>query len=381
MDWYEFTATDTLFFRDGRPFSAGEEAWANSLFPPSPSVAYGALRSIYFGHNMDDFQHANKQGTDPSLDIRLRQMLLAPGENGPCFPVPADVLRSSKENEKGVKEIHALRLEDKPDGFLSSYPSKMTHLLMPPFEEKADGLFGKALLSAEQFQNYLAGDKVESVIEMDDYLTTEAKVGLQRGFDTRHATDGMLYKVRYRRPFGEVKDFGNDHDKRLRLLLAIEGQNLEENGVTKFGGDGKLATFKKAATAELPAAPEVKVGDHCRMYLATPAVFNDGWKPGSFFTDHGFQLLTAALGKGRPIGGWNMTGTKKNGFKPGPKPMRRTVPAGSVYYLKVVDETKASACIQKYHSKAIDDTTAVPDGLDRQGFGIVYFGTTKTTNQ
>jgi CRISPR type III-B/RAMP module-associated protein Cmr3 len=43
--WYEIIPNDTLFFRDGRPFSMGTETWATSIFPPYPSTVYGAIRS------------------------------------------------------------------------------------------------------------------------------------------------------------------------------------------------------------------------------------------------------------------------------------------------------------------------------------------------
>ena len=36
---------DTLFFRDGKPFSRGDESWADGNFPPNPSVIYGAMRT------------------------------------------------------------------------------------------------------------------------------------------------------------------------------------------------------------------------------------------------------------------------------------------------------------------------------------------------
>ena len=39
---------DCLFVRDGKPFSMGDEVWASGIFPPPPSVVYGALRTAWF---------------------------------------------------------------------------------------------------------------------------------------------------------------------------------------------------------------------------------------------------------------------------------------------------------------------------------------------
>lgn len=44
--WLEFEALDVWFFRDGRPFSAGETHWVRSQFPPPPSTVLGAARAV-----------------------------------------------------------------------------------------------------------------------------------------------------------------------------------------------------------------------------------------------------------------------------------------------------------------------------------------------
>ena len=36
---------DTLFFRDGKPFSMGEQSSAHGIFPPYPSTLFGAIRA------------------------------------------------------------------------------------------------------------------------------------------------------------------------------------------------------------------------------------------------------------------------------------------------------------------------------------------------
>jgi CRISPR/Cas system CMR-associated protein Cmr3 (group 5 of RAMP superfamily) len=36
---------DTLFFRDGAPFNAGETGFIKSIFPPTPQTGYGFSRA------------------------------------------------------------------------------------------------------------------------------------------------------------------------------------------------------------------------------------------------------------------------------------------------------------------------------------------------
>ncbi len=45
MYWYKLTPLDVLMFRDAKPFSPQERAWAGSVFPPNNHAIAGALRS------------------------------------------------------------------------------------------------------------------------------------------------------------------------------------------------------------------------------------------------------------------------------------------------------------------------------------------------
>lgn len=46
MHWYTITPLDILLFRDAKPFTPGERAWAGSTFPPNGHTIAGALRNI-----------------------------------------------------------------------------------------------------------------------------------------------------------------------------------------------------------------------------------------------------------------------------------------------------------------------------------------------
>ena len=61
---------DTLFFKDGKPFSMGEETWASGLFPPYPGVIYGAIRTAYFGMHPEKLENLD-QGNDPTKDLNI----------------------------------------------------------------------------------------------------------------------------------------------------------------------------------------------------------------------------------------------------------------------------------------------------------------------
>ena len=105
-----------------------------------------------------------------------------------------------------------------------------------------------------------------------------------------------------------------------------------------------------------------------KLYLSTPAIFKKGWLPewmdeNDLIGEYGglkLKLLTASIGKTISIGGFDMKVRK-------PKPMRKAVPAGSVYYFKIVEGD-----LQKVFE--IFNQTAISDIDPMQGFGIAYVG-------
>jgi len=106
--------------------------------------------------------------------------------------------------------------------------------------------------------------------------------------------------------------------------------------------------------------------------LATPGIFSRGWRPG--WLDDSFcgqipgtglkvRLLGACVEQWRPISGW---GLEKGSA--GPKPVRRMVPAGSVYFFEVLHGT--ASCLPDVWLKSVCDE--MQDRKD--GFGLALWG-------
>ena len=96
-----------------------------------------------------------------------------------------------------------------------------------------------------------------------------------------------------------------------------------------------------------------------KLYLATHAIFDDGWLPKCL---HGaIELITAAVGNYVTIGGWDVANRS-------PKDAYRAVPAGSVYYFRLINGTKAETVLDCLHYKNIGDQRT------QEGFGLAYVG-------
>jgi CRISPR-associated protein Cmr3 len=81
---------DVWVFRDGRPFSAGEDHHAKSVFPPSPFTIQGSLRSKVLVENcgnLDKYAGRNGNASCPKCgsesECPLRQEIGTPGNPGP----------------------------------------------------------------------------------------------------------------------------------------------------------------------------------------------------------------------------------------------------------------------------------------------------------
>ena len=108
-----------------------------------------------------------------------------------------------------------------------------------------------------------------------------------------------------------------------------------------------------------------------RMVLATPAVFKDGWKPGWLTTGlEGdlsgvkLKLVGASNGRWKAVSGWSLAPPR------GPKPIRRMVPAGSVYFFEVEKPGDAAPLADLWLQSVSDDQQE-----RRDGFGLALWGT------
>jgi CRISPR-associated protein Cmr3 len=340
-------ALDTLFFRDGKPFSSGDETWGDMVFPPRPSVIYGALRTAYMFQNNLTLSQLLKD----TEGFKIHNIyLLANGE--PAFPMPFDLIKYDED-------IHYLTKTSISNGFSSVETS---HVLVAPKNEKADDLGSNGILRGNNLKRYLLNANLE-VDTLSDYMTPEPKIGMGRDDSIRTTVGeatGMLYRVAMQRLEG--KDENN-----LKIVIVYEGlENLEESGILRLGGEGKTA-FYKVENDSFLLTPLSGLTSELKMYLTTPAIFENGWCPQWLLEGQIYNikvnLQTCALGKSISIGGFDME-------KQHPKSMYKAVPAGSVYHIETNNSQALYEELQSWesiHSKTTDNWS-------KQGFGKFFIG-------
>lgn len=355
MPTIQIDALDTLFFRDSKTFTKGEDTWADTMFPPYPSVIYGALRSAYFAENIEELDLANKEG-DPTRGLIIKNICLKQGEEF-YFPYPMDCV-----TDKETKNTKILTLEE---NFLSGKHTSlngMNDLLQSSFDTAET--VKDSLISLTSLKEYLTlEDKSPIAHKKNDFIELEPKIGIARSKHTHTSDEGMLYRVGMNRLESKLKE---NKTNKISLVVNFEGlELLNKDGLMKMGGEGKAVRYETINDSIKVELSQITNGKF-KLYLSTPAIFKNGWLP-SWIDENSLkgkipntntkvQLLTAAIGKPVSIGGWDI----KRGC---PKTMRKAIPAGSVYYLKLLEGD-----ISNLHGKSISDLNS------NEGFGIAYVG-------
>ncbi len=375
--WQVFVEpVDVLLFRDGKPFAAGEDHRAKSLFPPTPFTLQGMLRSkILFESDVDPADYASDS---PSLAAQeLRGLIGSPGggygnlklrgpfvaertEDGSLkryFPLPADVREIAEDKQKDKREYLLLKpLADHP--FRSNSPPGLNLLWANT---------GKAVkepqgwLAEPEFRKYLEGQTEFQVTPEIELLAREPRFGIALDPFTRRPQEGLLYQAEFLRLREDVG-----------FLLEVEGVPpfKTDTGFVQLGGEARTACYQ-ILPSPLPSLPLPQpLPDRFKVVLLTPAWFSGGWQPeggdwSKFFSGQTPRLVAAAIHRAQPIGGAFVDDHRRqSNFQ---KVMRRFVPAGSVYLFESNGPTT-------YDGVPFTETPPGEGAFGQIGFGCVAIG-------
>jgi CRISPR-associated protein Cmr3 len=337
----EIEPLDTVIFRDGKPFSRGDDSWTDSLNLPTPTTIYGALRGTYFSQNPNDFKKIKEDDVTESLIIKGIYLYK---DNEFFYKVPKDCVYKLDS-----EEITILRLSQ---NFLTSSPLDYNLSL----DVEVEGVENK-ILDGITFDDYLKGENTLYGEDLDNFITVENKIGIGRDKITNTTKDGLLYRVQMLR-------------YEFKIVVAFEGLKLNSFGLMKFGGEAKGANYKELKSVDLPSTPTIN-SSIFKLYLLTPAIFDKGWLPKWIdkknmigeYKGVKLKLLTCAIGKYQSIGGFDMKINR-------PKEMFKTIPASSVYYFEILDGEK-DRVVELFHNQSISDQRA------NEGYGVAIVSEVK----
>ncbi|MGB0931245.1 MAG: type III-B CRISPR module-associated protein Cmr3 [Chitinophagales bacterium] len=375
---------DTFFFRDGKPFSMGEETWADGIFPPAPSVIYGALRSIFLANKKA--LHLEKAQLDKLTDdLRIKSIHLEFRIDGgrwrTYFPVPNDFVKIKQDTSGDSNETCILELF--PNDLISNFnfdffPSKIFYDKNGNVKNrKVEAVAENSLFRSSTYESYLEGEG-ETLGYIKDYLLSEPKVGIGRNKITRTSEEGNLYRVDMKR-LGDFQ-FGEDHKykpENIRFAIDFDFEDWQLMGkqLFKMGGEGKIfgGEVEDSSLEELEF-PELLTKNgktYFKVCLLTPCFFEQGLLPSwidkndytGSYQNLKLKLLSVVSKRPISIGGFDMKAK-------GPKYMRKAMPSGSVYYFEC--EGNESAINEKI--KRVFHHQSISEWGKKQGFGIAVVG-------
>lgn len=365
---------DVLFLRGnklfGDPGSHGE-----SLVPPWPSAAAGALRSHLLAQDGTDLAaFAKGQITHPSLGspaapgpFALTAFTLArqlqDGSLETLHALPADLVVTDKDGD--AKHTQSLRPQTPHTGLLSSSGFAQVPVLAEAERRKAaSGLW----LSQAGWQRYLNGQLPkpdQDLVKTSELWAIDSRVGIGLNADTRSADDGKLFTT-------QAVAFKDG----VGFLASVRGAALPAQGSLRLGGDGRAAS-SQSVTHQAPQADlqAIATQGRCRVVLTTPGLFAQGWLPNGFqlesdghhwLTLHGVRarLVCATVPRSETISGWDLANWQ-------PKAALRSAPSGSVYWfdqLQATPEALGKLADQGFWSDACEDTHRRAEGFNRFAF-------------
>lgn len=385
--WVLLEAEDVLLFRDSRPFTAGEDFRAEGLFPPLPPPVTGAIRSALLAPILrrrgltfrDLARHERLRDVREALGTAdtLGALYLAgplvcsyvPGKYTPIpwFTLPADLLGDHVPRLRDDLPAPGVR-RPQPAGLGLGH---MATLSAREDQDNADAdEDGGLWLTTEAMSGYLNGDvKVARAVLKAD---AEVRTGIQRA-ETNTAQAGRLYSAQMNRPEWR-------QESAVGLLTRVELPPSYELApqFVPLGGEGRSVFLRPLGdysppldgVAERQAIKDQigRDGGRFRLFLATAGVFSRGLIP----SDFPGKLLGVASGKPIPVGGWDMAANA-------PRPLRRAVPAGAVYFGRLDKNTPeaAEALLSEFHLRTtLQGRDALPEARYRaqMGFGLTLVG-------
>ncbi|MCP9469919.1 MAG: type III-B CRISPR module-associated protein Cmr3 [Nitrospira sp.] len=377
---------DVLILRGNKLFG-DPGSFGESMVPPWPSVAAGAIRSALLAHKKIDLEpFARGQVRDPELgtpeepgSFRITGLYLARrlrnGQIDPLYAPPADFVIRYKE--QGVLECVRVQPRELPAGIQSSAITPL-HAVLPERERsKPEGGYW---LTHEGWVAYLKGNDLNvnsHLVRSSDLWALDTRVGVGLDPAKRSAAEGKLFTVQAIAMRKQHHGHGCDGD--VGFLAEVEGATIPDELMLRLGGDGRAA--RACLVSSIPSEPDlpeqIVQARRCRLILTSPGIFAGGWLPtGAAQNDtgeirfelHGVRarLVCAAVPRAEVISGWNLAKWR-------PKPAQRVAPTGSIYWL---DEVEASAeqlrdlAMQGLWTNPPDDPGRQAEGFNRFTWGL-----------
>jgi len=338
---WKFSALDSLFFRDGTPYNAGEGGQVTVGFPPYMTTLQGAVRTAL----------ASGQGWTPEQPDKWPKELGIPEDLGKVALQGPYIFK-----DKEILFPAPLLYLQKKDG------EEISCTLLVPGEEMECDLGTKRLpkptlklegakapegywLKRSGLEKVLAG-KVpakEDMVDQEGLWKSENRTGIGLNHETRTSQDGMIYSCVQVRP-----------EKNVSLGVFVSGVpedwHRQVPAVVPLGGEGRLAAIEVDDNGEDIVPPPVLQPQggtvNFTVVLITPGYYEEDTREVIENGPPGIpgQCISACVGKVEQVGGWDIKNCR-------PRPLHPVIPAGSAWFFRAEENELDS--IRSLHGKCL----------------------------
>lgn len=396
---WRFTAFDSWFFRESRPFDVIGGSELSSVFPPSPATMAGAVRSAigdYLGVEWRNYpdnypELQDRIGDSKSLGQMAIKGIFLSRKNPDSdhwerlYPVPAHLvatyeppsaeLPTSYEKAR-IKKLHFLQV-GKP--VRCDLGAKVCLAVAPKDIKDIKALesywltqTGLTKVLHRNADLIVKTDKTKDydLIHSSELFSNEARLGIARNNQSRTVIQGNLYQTQHIRPAESVA-----------IEVDVEGLETSDyprQGIVRLGGEGRAAAFKVSQDNNSLAKSAYQetgvLGIKLVLLSALHVPQQKTYTPLPDFQpseEHGktvwrgkinniaLTLHCAIIGKVLREGGWDLQNHK-------PRPVRSLIPAGSVFYCTVdngdIDIKTALSALQ---AAQLDNENSLDQALGR----------------
>lgn len=392
-----FCAIDTLFFREMRPQGGPGGMPLQSLFPPPPHTMSGVIHKLLHEVTGIPFPSAGdgKHSRNALNSLRLRGPYLGYMHADTCerlYPWPAHILRTKDGQCAPLTPAPALVQSDLGLIRLPRLPAALPVTLHKNYQPCVDTWLGESdflqLLADPTYQpqqcfGAQTPAKKPTGPQKLPLFVRETRLGIARDSASRSAADQMLYQLCLIRPVPQLvfemdvvapflRHANQESADAVAALHTLE-RELGSGCIVRFGAEGHCAHVSvapvqaavPAPTLAAPPASAANQGAQVAIVFTTPADFGKNihddfaanWIPQNF-TRHpsekgmedkkedrltswrGFadaesgvelDIVSTVCGKYLREGGWS-----ENGRLSGPRDARPLLPAGSVWFCRVL---------------------------------------------
>lgn len=395
--YFRIAAVDPVIARDGRPFGLNQGTKMRSLAWPLPSVVAGSFRTGMVKGNGQDFYGGNIRDSLIALEI-WGGFPLADGQL--YLPCPMDAVGRANEDGKHLT-VYQVTPQTPPQGAGCNMPHGNLRPVMLT-ESQSEEEFKPVrlptwwpcskmvswLTTCQSSWDTAFFDETflrEPLRDERDHVSIAAERGAaEEGmvFSTSGLALSWLPKNVSASAALRQRALVPERMQKVALALAVEDpqqafpQLKQLRFLWPMGGERRIVSWSASQDDsdlwKCPQAVQEKLSGakRVRMVLGTPAIFNDGWKPAWLDDDLvgsppgvsvKLKLVGVVSDRWQAISGWSL----KRG---GPKPTRRAVPAGSVFFFECCDEGAAE--LAKLWLRPVSDELRER----RDGFGVALWG-------